>query len=148
MIVVGLDPGPTESALAWYADGEPLRGEILPNAMLRDRLRRADLRGAELLAVEMVACYGMPVGAETFETCVWIGRFVEAWGRPFVLIPRLKVKMHLCHDSRAKDGNVRQALIDRIGPQGTKRAPGPTYGLRGHIWSAVAVAITAAEAPL
>lgn len=43
-------------------------------------------------------------------------------------IPRLKVKVHLCHDSRAKDANIRQAILDRFGGKavaiGSKRQPG------------------------
>jgi hypothetical protein len=95
------------------------------------------------LAVEMIASYGMPVGREVFETCVWIGRFVQAWqpgAHEFVY--RRDVKMYLCGSNRAKDGNIRQALLDLVGPQGTKKAPGPTYGLRGDEWAALAVAVT------
>jgi hypothetical protein len=44
---------------------------------------------------------------------------------------------------RAKDQNIRQALIDRLGPPGTKKNPGPTYGVTSHMWSALAVAVTA-----
>ena len=40
--------------------------------------------------------------------------------------------------------NIRQALLDLIGPQGTKKAPGPTYGVRSHEWAALAVAVTVA----
>ena len=63
------------------------------------------------------------------------------------------VCMHLCKNNRAKDGNVRQAILDRYpatgggkNPQvGTKKAPGPLYGVSGHAWQALAVAITAIE---
>jgi hypothetical protein len=40
---------------------------------------------------------------------------------------------------------VRQALIDRLGPQGTKKNPGPTYGMRSHLWAALAVAVYAGD---
>jgi hypothetical protein len=46
---------------------------------------------------------------------------------------------------RAKDPNVRQALLDKIGPVGTKKNPGPLYGVSGHGWSALAVAVYASE---
>jgi hypothetical protein len=46
---------------------------------------------------------------------------------------------------RAKDANIRQALIDKIGPQGTKAQPGPTYGIKSHSWAALAVAVYAAQ---
>ena len=46
---------------------------------------------------------------------------------------------------RAKDGNVRQALIDLIGEQGTKKNKGPTYGISSHSWAALAVAVYTAN---
>jgi hypothetical protein len=61
------------------------------------------------------------------------------------------VKLHLCGTNKAKDANVRQALLDmfpRTGggavPQvGTKKEPGPLYGISTHAWPALGVAITA-----
>ena len=37
------------------------------------------------------------------------------------------------------------ALLDKIGPQGTKKKPGPTYGFKSHVWPALAVAVTVAD---
>jgi hypothetical protein len=93
----------------------------------------------------MIASYGMAVGKEVFETCVWIGRFVEVARVEPRLVYRRDAKLHLCHSPRAKDANVRQALIDRLGPQGTKKNPGPTYGMRSHLWAALAVAVYAGD---
>jgi hypothetical protein len=103
-------------------------------------------RWADDLAIEMIASYGMPVGREVFETCVWIGRFIEAFGshydNPTIRVTRNEVKNHLCGSSKAKDANVRQALIDLLGSPGTKKSPGGTYGVKSHMWSALGVAAT------
>jgi hypothetical protein len=55
------------------------------------------------------------------------------------------VKLALCGDSRAKDANIRQALIDHFGGSaaiGRKAAPGPLSGISRDVWSALAIAIT------
>lgn len=60
-------------------------------------------------------------------------------------LPRRAVKLALCGDSRAKDANIRQALIDRFGGSaaiGRKAAPGPLYGISRDVWSALAIAVT------
>jgi hypothetical protein len=95
------------------------------------------LLGADVLAVEMIASYGMAVGASVFDTCIWIGRFVQAWDpRPHALVYRRDVKLHLCGSARAKDANVRQALLDLYGDGtrqtacGVKSKPGPLYGIK------------------
>lgn len=133
-------------------------GGICPNESIVEMLDD-DSWSFGTLAIEMVACYGMPVGESTFETCVWIGRFIEAYGGDHVKVYRKKkaecesVTMHLCKSSRAKDSNIRQAIIDRYEPTGggkipqigTRAQPGPLYGIKSHLWSALAVGITALE---
>jgi len=56
---------------------------------------------------------------------------------------RKDIKLHLCGTNKAKDANVRQALIDCLGPPGTKKSPGPTYGIKSHLWAALALAVYA-----
>lgn len=86
----------------------------------------------DVVVIEKVESYGMAVGAEVFDTVLWAGRFAEAAHRvPVVMLPRRAVKLALCGDSRAKDANIRQALIDRFGGSaavGRKAAPGRCTG--------------------
>ena len=159
MRLLAIDPGPVLSAYVLYDTTErrPLWWNKLPNDRMLDGLDAVlEDDDVEDVAIEMVASYGMPVGAEVFETCVWIGRFIERLTTGPIGMPRRvfrkEVKMHLCGSMRAKDSNVRQALIDRFGPGkekaiGKKASPGPLYGFSGDGWAALGVAITAAETP-
>lgn len=151
MRLLAIDPGNTESALLVYdtEKGVPVEWVKCPN---EECLLQIDCIDADVLAVEMIASYGMAVGASVFETCVWIGRFVERWsGAEPELVFRREAKMHLCGSMRAKDANIRQALIDRYGGKemaiGKKATPGHLYGLSGDCWSALAIAVTVAERP-
>jgi hypothetical protein len=151
--LLAIDPGPSESALLIYdtATGLPMEWGKCPNDEALGRAAAAyDCRH---LYVEMVASYGMAVGATVFDTCVWIGRFIERWRLKHSyaagLVYRRDVKLYLCNSARAKDANVRQALIDRYGGKekaiGRKASPGPLYGMAGDCWSALGVAVTAAS---
>jgi hypothetical protein len=137
-IVLGIDPGTTESAWVLWDGSRVQAGKIHANEALRHDLNRGLIPHTHA-AVEMVACYGMPVGREVFETCVWIGRFSEYIDAEFVF--RRDVKLHLCNSAKAKDANIRQALLDRLGHVGTKGNPGPLYGVKSHLWAALAVAV-------
>lgn len=77
----------------------------------------------------------------------WIGQFYAAAGTYMSRsrVYRMDVKMDLCHNSRAKDANIRQALIDRFGDVGTKAAPGWFYGFKADLWAAYAVGVTFAD---
>ena len=153
--LLAIDPGNTESAYVLYdaISGRPVEWRKAVNAEV---LAYIDGSAADALAVEMIASYGMAVGREVFETCVAIGRFVERWSTvqfaepPPRLVYRREVKLHLCASSKAKDANVRQALIDKFGPGkeiaiGLKKTPGPLYGMSGDCWAALGVAVTATE---
>ena len=97
------------------------------------------------VVIEMVASYGMAVGQTVFETCVAIGQFKQKAIEndiPVEFVYRKDEKMNICHSMKAKDSNIRQALIDRFGEVGTKKNPGWFYGFKADIWSAYAVGIT------
>lgn len=119
--VLAIDPGPTHSAYC-FLDGEVVTTEHVDNETLLICVGSNDWF-ADLMALEWVECFGKPVGAETFETVYWIGRFYEAWSREgngtIVRIPRPKIKHHLCNDRGAKDPNVRRVLMDRFGGDGS-----------------------------
>jgi hypothetical protein len=150
-VILAIDPGTTESGWALF-DGKRVRSSgIFANSelllwLLSGVMFAGEERERVILAIEMIASYGMAVGKEVFETCVWIGRFQQAWRAPgeVQLVYRRDVKLFLCGSARAKDPNIRQALLDMLGPQGTKAKPGPTYGVKSHAWAALGVAVTAA----
>jgi hypothetical protein len=99
----------------------------------------------------MIASYGMPVGAEVFDTCVCIGRLTERFTQlqfPVTYIYRKDEKMNLCHSMKANDATIKQALVDRFARgepnygKGTKARPGWFYGFRADMLAAYAVGVT------
>lgn len=152
MNIIGIDPGSTESAFVLIKLKDKQieileKGKIKNSDLLSECRHQWNYLGDKVqVAVEMVASYGMPVGAEIFETCVLIGRIMEALiSVKTTKVYRKDVKMHLCHSMRAKDGNIRQALIDKYGEPGTKKNPGILYGVSKDVWAALAVAVTYME---
>ena len=156
-----IDPGNIDSGFA-ILDAEtraPLFAEKLPNEELREMLWRTyDAPVGDTICtkvvIEMIASYGMAVGRDVFETCVWIGRFQEALLAthvPVDLVFRREVKLHHCHATKAKDSNVIQALVDRFAPgaknygKGTKASPGFFYGFKKDVWQAYALGVYEAD---
>jgi len=158
MRILAIDPGNTESGYA-LIDSSNCRAIAIgkkENHTLREMICGGQFSDVDQVSIEMVKSYGMPVGATVFETCVWIGRFLELLGGNTVgpdvnLIYRGDVKLHHCHTSGAKDSNVIQALIDRFASgvrnrgKGTVAAPGWFYGFKADIWQAYALAVYTAD---
>ena len=83
MKILAIDPGNTESAHVVmnpdYSISGPGIGKYSNDLTLVTVQRMCGFLEEELIVViEKVASYGMAVGAEVFETCVWIGRFAAA----------------------------------------------------------------------
>ena len=148
MKILAIDAGNTYSGVAivelpefrlvWFGK--------LPNEEIYDVVKNFHI---DEVALEMVACYGMPVGKDVFETCVWIGRFIEKLkDHKISYVYRKDEKMCLCGSLKAKDSNIRQALINRYAKhdfktgKGTKKNPDVFYGVANDVWQAIAVAVT------
>ena len=154
-VILAIDPGNEESAycLIDIKTYKPIEFNKIKNVEMFDVIERLiseyDGYSFNTMVIEMIASYGMPVGKEVFDTCVWIGRFVEAMKMfskdrftETKYVYRKDEKMNICGSMKAKDSNIRQALIDRFGVVGTKKNQGWFYGFKSDIWAAYAVGIT------
>lgn len=144
-MILAIDPGSEQSAVVVIDQGIicwPDSG-IRPNDVVRKELFENTLDTVDhcTLVIEKIESYGMVVGATVFKTVWWTGRFHEAFGHAEYL-PRKDVKLHLCNNTRAKDVNIKAALIERFGHPGTKKNPGWMYGIKKDLWAALAVAVT------
>ena len=150
MRVLALDPGDTQTGYC-FIDVDTLRPLRFGKEDNQSVLLLVQLEAYDLLVSERVASYGMAVGRSVFETCEWVGRYTQASHEPVVYIYRQEEKIHICHDSRAKDSNIRRALIDRFAQhdlkngRGTKKNPDWFYGFKKDVWAAYAAGITYIE---
>src|SRR6185312_7590024 len=97
-----IDPGDVQSAFVvydvtnskphrqWHLDYE--RAGIMPNENLIHHLHKLSSWGIPHLAIEKPVARGMPASNQLFETCVWIGRFIERWKGTWEYVDRAKVK--------------------------------------------------------
>ena len=152
MTLLAIDPGNTHSGYALIETGtcQPIKVGKIPNDEVLELIR---FTSYDHLSVEMIASYGMAVGKEVFDTCIWIGRFIQrhddrvAEYAGYDLVYRREVKLHHCNSTSAKDANIIQALIDRFAygqpnrGKGTKANPGWFYGFAADIWQAYALAV-------
>lgn len=145
MIIFGVDPGTDKSA---YVIFETDRNRIKEKGICQNGFLLALLKSkrADVLIIEQIKSYGMPMGDTTISTCVWIGRFIQAWPNRYELMPRKTICSILCNSAKANDSHIRQRLIDYFGPGkdraiGKKSSPGPLWGFSRDMWSALAVVI-------
>lgn len=154
--ILAIDPGDVYSAWVEYEAGDP--GTVIDFGMtnnmafielLDDSLLR---RCPDAVAIEMIMSYGQVVGQTVHDTTFWTGRFYEAAVRSVpcvMMIGRKQAVMTLCDTGAVGDAGVKTALCDRFGGdlktvKGTSKNPGPLFGIKEDVWSALAIAVTAA----
>ena len=151
-MIFAVDPGNTHSGFAIirmpdFALCEFGKVENEELLIMLDSYSRAKV--VDAFAIEMVASYGMAVGKDVFETCVWIGRFIQAiHPKESTFVYRKDEKLCLCGSLKAKDSNIRQALIDRYAKfdfksgKGVKKKPDTFHGVSKDVWQSIAVGVT------
>jgi len=144
--IIGIDPAPD----GFYSVAYDWANERIIHVDKDDIYEPTWARS--LVVVEKIMSYGMAVSTSIFKTVFntgfleaeWSGR-TRVYGPWIAYVSRKEVKMHFCNSLRAKDGNIRAALIDRFGEPGTKKSPGVLYGIKKDWWAALAVAVYAAD---
>ena len=145
-ILLAIDPGDEYSAFV-FMDMETYK----PLYFAKEKNEDTTAVNVKHVACEMIAFYGMGVGAHVFWTCVVIGKFItllEQAGCKVDYIYRKDEKMNICKSMKAKDSNIRIALVDRFAQfdkktgKGTKKNPDWFYGFSADCWQAYAVGTT------
>lgn len=153
--ILAIDPGNIVSAYTLFDvyDYRIVNQQIRDN---EDMLKIIIMSSVEAVVIERIKSYGMAVGASVFETCEWVGRFTQCAisnNKKVEYLSRQEIKKHLCNSMKAKDANIRCALIDKFEPLGggkipqvgNKKNPGPLYCTAKDMWSSLAVAVTFTE---
>lgn len=136
--VLGIDPGPEESAAVEVRGGAIVSSVNFKNEDIRALLAMVN---PEHTYIEGFQNYGTPPGGSSIKTMYAIGGFVlvcREEKRNYQLVVRPEIKRHLCGTVAANDATVRSALLMRYGKEKTK-------GITTHLWAALAVASYGAD---
>jgi hypothetical protein len=157
LCVVGIDPGPREhAAVMLCGDRVEVVDVAKPSGLTRLLIDRRV--SSVVVAYEQFAPFGSSLDDGSLRTIFETGRLVEDMGEAMACLPavqfvgirRQQAKRFLVGRTSCGDTEVRGALIERFGPTkelaiGTKKKPGPLYGITSHHWAALAIAVTAAD---
>jgi len=163
-LILGIDPGPVTSGVVLY---DPVQGKVveawakMPTYAVLVSARLRSMAGVHLdvwdlvnahLAMEHIVSYGAKIGGETIDTIEPIGRIKEAWSwidENATYKSRPDILEHITGNRKATPAECNYQLSKRFGGKdvavGTKKQPGPLYGVTSHAWSALAVAVVASD---
>ena len=151
MIILGIDPGPTHcGAVVYDSTGRQVLASASALTVSEALAWAADLTQLPFLhdavIIEQVMSTGQ-AGNDLLRTAEVVGRLYQraddcSTGGVVVLMPRREVCAALGIAGKGKDAQVREVMIEQHGGTkalavGTKKAPGPLYGVSGHAWQAL-----------
>lgn len=137
-MLMAIDPGTTESAYVVLDDGKPVEFAKVHNG---EMLKICEHWKGKLV-IEQFKSYGNPVGDSVFTTCIWMGRFIQAFDGIATLVPRKTYASMFC--SKPNDSTIRGAMCALFNePQSPKRPRSILKGMAGDMWQALALAVYA-----
>ena len=166
--ILAIDPGTTQSAYCvLQPDYSIIAAAKVPNDDLHALIARG---GMDEMVIECMEprflggqkTAGQMIGAETYETCIWNGRYMEQamqLGMPVHRVYRSEERSRLIPSKRNKlpplpagagqtaDAQIRASLIQRFAKHDKKNGKGTTkcrdtfYGFAKDMWNAFAVGV-------
>ena len=157
MCILGIDPGTTQTAYCFcnYDTLKPISfGKVDNDTIMSDVLPQINDYAIECVAIEHIQGYGMAVGKEVFQTCIFIGRMLERIAHiqskvKILPIYRKDEKIAICGNLKANDTIIRHTLIDMFAQHDLKNGKGTKdnkdwfWDFKADVWSAYAIAYTA-----
>lgn len=172
--ILAVDPGTTKSAYCMMTDAyEIISAADVDNETVLKLVKRGtydtlviECMQARTLNIKTVPGKPAPpqrIGAETYDTCIWIGRFLQTAltrhknvhriyrsEERSAIIPSKKNKLPPLPETagRSNDSKIRSALIARFAKhdmrngKGTAKNKDVFYGFQGDMWAAFAVGVT------
>ncbi len=141
--MLAIDPGTTHSGLCSISRNKLTAIDVSNETVLQYLRKLSSACG--LVVIEEFAGQGLPVGASTFEACMWAGRFQQValdGGADVLMVKRKTIVRYFTGGARGGDSKLRAALIGKYGGKGSTALPGPFNGVSGtDAWSAAALAI-------
>lgn len=149
MLALCLDSGTLMTGYVFF-DSKLGIMQTLPKGKSSNEIVREFVRAKnyDVLVMENITPQGR-IGYTTIDTIRWLGKYEQVAtdiGTPYVYFSRPFIKKHLTGKvNKTKDSHIRQAVIDKIYPQYTRKDPGPLKGVTADAWSAVAIGIVWSE---
>lgn len=142
--VIGIDPGPQESAVVLLMpNGEVRDPTMQPNSLIAESLPRWGDWSHHLI-VETLTPLDERIGQESLDTHGWAWVFAALFPGPSHKLSRYQVEAALAVQN---DAGITAACLELLGHEnrrvavGTKKKPGPLYGMKKHLWQALGVAL-------
>lgn len=144
MILLGIDPGPTQSGWCVYdaERREVSRADVCENEVLLSSVVHWPTYD-DAFVIEQPVSYGAAIGASVLQTMRWAGRFEQAaQPSPVHWVSRPDVCLALT-GHRGNKGQINEKLREMHpgATPGQQRKGSPLYGLKSHAWDACAVVV-------